>query len=212
MKLLNIVILATAAYAPFTQAASFNCAKAASQKEKLICADPALSRLDDDLGSAFARASTRVGANNLVRAWQRDWLRSRDVDDCADAACLRTLWSARIAQLDASNGSPWNGRYERFYNNKVDKNTAELTLVALAGGKVSVAGNAISIRSIGSDGSPNVNIGEVGDLARMEGNQLVLDADECHVEMTLKATRLVVTDNYQCGGNGVSFTGEYRAR
>lgn len=210
MKALAILILASAAFAPITQAASFNCAKAASKKEDLICADAGLSKLDDELGASFRRANARLGANNLAREWQREWLRSADVSGCDNAACLRKVWSARIAALDASIVSLWNGRYERFDNNKVDKNTAELVLVAMSGGQVSVAGTAISIRSMGSDGAPYANTGGFGGQAKTVGKKLLVDDDICHVELTVNGTRLWAEDNDQCGGQGVSFTGEYR--
>jgi uncharacterized protein len=77
MKLL--VAIAAALLVPAAHAASFNCAKAASQVEKAICASPALGKLDDDVAAAYAAA--RAGLDEpwrprLLRS-QREWLATR---------------------------------------------------------------------------------------------------------------------------------------
>jgi uncharacterized protein len=212
MNFLKIVAFAMAGFAPITHAASFNCSKAASQKELLICTDIALSKLDDELGVSFARATTRLGDKNLVRAWQRDWLRSNEVSGCNQSECLQQLWSTRILKLESAIASPWNGLYDRYYGTKVDKNTAELMLLTLAEGDVEVTGNAVSIRSISSSGEPNVNIGEIGAVTKPVGKKLAFESDGCEVKLTIDGKRVLVQDNYRCGGMGVTFSGEYRKR
>ena len=82
-------------------AASFACDKGASSVEKMICADPELSGLDEYLGRYYAAArTTLVNAEACLAADQRNWLRtSRNV--CKDAACLRQKYLGRLAVLDA---------------------------------------------------------------------------------------------------------------
>jgi len=87
-------------------AASFDCAKAGTATEKTICADPVLSRLDEQLDDAYRVAQKRVESRRALRDAQRVWL-SRRRDACRDTACLRAAYEARIAALlDESNGNP----------------------------------------------------------------------------------------------------------
>ena len=81
-------------------AASFDCAKARSKSERLICGDPKLSALDDRLG-ALAAAGKKRSPN--PRAYQRElddaWvIRQR----CVDIACVEAWYANRIAALSAS--------------------------------------------------------------------------------------------------------------
>ncbi len=78
--------------------ATFDCRKAGTVVEKTICADPALSGLDDRLGAAY-RAALNAGTDraSLVTG-QRRWIADTR-DRCADAACLARSYEARIAWL-----------------------------------------------------------------------------------------------------------------
>ncbi|WP_075258494.1 lysozyme inhibitor LprI family protein [Herbaspirillum camelliae] len=83
-----------------TRAASFDCAKAGSSNEKMICADPQLSALDDRLGVLFRQA--RAGAPDK-RAWRADadlhW-RWRE-QHCRDRSCLLEWYQRRSIELQA---------------------------------------------------------------------------------------------------------------
>ena len=57
------------------QAASFDCAKAGSAIEKLICADNTLSKLDSDLGKAYKQATSQGADKQQLINSQRQWLR-----------------------------------------------------------------------------------------------------------------------------------------
>ena len=83
------------------QAASFDCAKATTPTEKLICANPRVSDLDEYLGRYYsaARAALGRGGACLVPN-QREWLR-RVRNACKDAACLENSYLQRLAELDA---------------------------------------------------------------------------------------------------------------
>lgn len=81
-------------------APSFDCAKAASRVEKLICSSEALSQLDSDLAEAYRTALRDVtwsSANRRIRADQKNWLSRRN--QCASAKCLRRLYHTRIGAL-----------------------------------------------------------------------------------------------------------------
>src|SRR5450755_677884 len=77
---------------------SFDCTKARSPAEKLICSDASLSRLDLALSRAYKEA---LQEGKVERDSQRDWINSRGVE-CASSnakVCLRATVERRIAQL-----------------------------------------------------------------------------------------------------------------
>lgn len=80
---------------------SFDCAKARSTPERLICADPELSRLDRELGSLYARA--RAAAPNAAafrRQQDVEWRRREQT--CRDRECLLRWYAQRRVQLEES--------------------------------------------------------------------------------------------------------------
>jgi len=87
------------------QAAGFNCKYAKTQVEKLICADPELSKLDDEMKSLYDQVKSETtgvdGETGQVRdpAGQAQTLwREKVRDACTDAACLKKAYVAHIAQ------------------------------------------------------------------------------------------------------------------
>lgn len=93
---LAIVLVAASS----SSAQSFNCAKAQTPVEKMICADAGLRELDEHLGRYFGAArATVAGAEACLQADQREWLKGTR-DACKDAACLRQAYLARLGELD----------------------------------------------------------------------------------------------------------------
>ena len=82
------------------QAASFDCAKAATSTEKLVCANQRISDLDEYLGRYYQTARAELGRGAACLAPnQREWLRTvRNV--CKDAKCLERVYLDRLAELD----------------------------------------------------------------------------------------------------------------
>jgi uncharacterized protein len=99
-RIASIALLLASMLAEPALAASFPCEKAATRIEKLICAQPRLSSLDEHLGRYYAAARPQLGsaASCLVKN-QRAWLRTVR-SACADAACLERAYLARLAELD----------------------------------------------------------------------------------------------------------------
>src|SRR5574341_293689 len=80
-------------------AASFDCAKAQSRVEKLICADAEVSTLDEYLGRYyFAARETLREAAPCLAADQKQWL-SGVRNACADAGCLKKAYLERLGEL-----------------------------------------------------------------------------------------------------------------
>ncbi|PWF55032.1 lysozyme inhibitor LprI family protein [Massilia glaciei] len=200
------------------QSASFDCAKARSDTEKRICADPAVSRLDSELALVYRDTMAGVAHKGALKGWQKQWLWSTR-DDCADAACLGLAYAARIAELrghtraGAAAGGV-SGRYERHYRNKPDK-TATIDVFALPGNRVRVLGSA-HWQSANPD---NVNIGDISGVATLDkkvlryrdGNGDREGEIGCMLTLTFAGDALTVSDdNRRCGGHNVTFDGAYR--
>ena len=74
--LLVLSILLSTSATPAT-AASFPCERATSKVERMICANPELSTLDEHLGRYYAAAKTQLGDGaDCLRGDQRGWLRN----------------------------------------------------------------------------------------------------------------------------------------
>src|SRR4030042_5198380 len=86
-------------------AASFDCGKAASKIEKLICSDDELSKLDESLNEVYLRALNRADIKEQAIESQRQWLKyERDV--CQDAECIKKAYETRIKELGFTSSFP----------------------------------------------------------------------------------------------------------
>jgi len=89
----------------FADAASFNCSRASHSVEFLICGDPVLSDLDDQLAAAFAAARRQSNNPAQLTLDERLWLARRD--SCRTAACVAREYRVRLAELgDSPAGAP----------------------------------------------------------------------------------------------------------
>lgn len=113
--MISVAVAASWLAAAEARAASFDCKKAKTKLEKLICETPELSRADDELGALFKQALKAVGKSSArgLREAQSLWL-SRYRNDCADAACVLAAYQKRILELRATvKPSGRSGSYER---------------------------------------------------------------------------------------------------
>ena len=93
-----LAVLAACASSRQTLAASFDCQRASTRLEVMICSDPTLSALDDQLDAGYKAADARHAVPAL-REEQRAWLAQRA--RCADAACLGDMYRHRVVDLSA---------------------------------------------------------------------------------------------------------------
>lgn len=91
-----------------TLGASFDCAKAETWAEQVLCGDETLGQLDERLDAAYrtAREAARGDAAALERllSRQRAWLAERD--GCKITPCLTRLYAQRLAELTGTGGPP----------------------------------------------------------------------------------------------------------
>lgn len=100
MAKLSFVLLAFC-LAPGAHAASFDCGKATMKVEKMICADPKISALDDALARAYQNMMSKASIDQKKRvlAEQRHWLKyTRNA--CSDLICFKHAYWSRQAELE----------------------------------------------------------------------------------------------------------------
>ena len=97
----GLMLIAAISQGSITYAASFDCDKAASPVEKMICSDSQLSELDSQLAGTYSTARTRAADSDQLKHDQREWLKSIR-KECQDVACFKDAYTARISAL-ASN-------------------------------------------------------------------------------------------------------------
>ncbi len=80
--------------------ASFDCAKASSAIEHLICSTPENGDADVRLASAYSAARAKSSDPDALKADERNWLLN-ERNACSDAACLLRVTNDRIAHLSS---------------------------------------------------------------------------------------------------------------
>jgi uncharacterized protein len=95
-----IIFLLIAALPRASFAASFDCAKAGTVQEKMICSDSALSALDDKLAHAYRSALSEATDTKAaeIQAQQKEWLRNAR-NGCTSRSCLVQAYEERIDRL-----------------------------------------------------------------------------------------------------------------
>ncbi len=103
----SLILMGTALSAASTSAASFDCAKAGTIVEKTICADPALSTLDERMAAAYKTRLKDWDGDNAayVKADQRAYLGlyheiNHPEDSEIDPVCLPSPKKAFISCLN----------------------------------------------------------------------------------------------------------------
>lgn len=93
-----MVIASFFALLPLTAfSASFDCAKASSATERLICGDESISKLDEQVASAYKQALENSTDKVAFKKTQFDWLKQQGA--CKNAECLKQVYQTRINEL-----------------------------------------------------------------------------------------------------------------
>jgi aspartyl protease family protein len=83
------------------RSASFSCSKATTKVEKLICADPGLSSMDEEMYYRYQDALASAYSPESVKREQREWLNG-DRNTCRSEKCLRIAYAARLDALSTT--------------------------------------------------------------------------------------------------------------
>lgn len=180
-------------------AQSFDCRKATTDVERMICADAELSRLDEQMARAFTDARSQGGVNAADQvAWLKN-VRNR----CATVDCLKSAYQARIADLatpgraTAFSIEGLAGEWSRRGDTQYERSAVVIDKVTAAG--FHFAANASS----GGHG------GEIEGVAVRTAADAVFKEEDCQVRFTRNSGRLVLTETSPCAGAYVAFGGEY---
>jgi len=157
-------------------APSFDCAKASTRVERMICDNPRIAELDSELAAAYRialRDAPWASANRRIREEQKAWVAERN--RCRDPRCLRQSYRQRIAQLrtEVSGGS--GGTSSGGGNSAGGANMVRVTGVA--------ANDVLNVRS---GPGPNYRVvGALGngDSVRRLGCQNVGSSRWCQIQM-----------------------------
>lgn len=111
MSKLVLIVFGWFALGMPAQAASFDCGKAQSKVEHLICDNPVISKLDNELGNTYQDVISKANEEDKQRviAEQKHWLKyTRNV--CSDETCFKQAYWSRLAELETffiSQSSPY---------------------------------------------------------------------------------------------------------
>lgn len=123
---------------------SFDCAKAETEVEKLICSDAELSRLDKEMVESYNKLRNNLlekKYKKLLTQRQRTWLNNRskvpcmmEVDTAQKKECLRHVYEYRIQKLNGWNGENREDFYIAYENIKpnfkfISNNGEEINLL-----------------------------------------------------------------------------------
>ena len=189
------------AAALMVSAPSFNCSKAMTRVEKLICADPELAAMDAVVGLAYRGRRTAQ-----ERKEQREWLQERD--KCSDRACLLGSYEERM-MLYFPNKSPGVRHY------RSENNDGHLSLLPTTSGWY--AFNVVGQWRTPGD---SVNIAMAGGAFRLDkagkASRRPADETDCgwRVEKLPGDWWLVRawpgSENMACGGHNATIDGVYK--
>ncbi|MFP5441199.1 MAG: lysozyme inhibitor LprI family protein [Gammaproteobacteria bacterium] len=87
--------------APAVASPSFDCGKASTPAEQTICSDAELAALDVELSGLYRNLRESYPDPAALKSEQVAWVRN-DRDGCADAACMKAAYRARIDDLAAA--------------------------------------------------------------------------------------------------------------
>ena len=89
---------------PEIDTASFDCGKATSEVEKLICSDDELSKLDESLNKAYLQALKRTDTKKQIVETQKQWL-NNERNACQNAKCIKRAYEARMKEVGWSSSA-----------------------------------------------------------------------------------------------------------
>lgn len=102
-----LTVISTSSLARDYDSASFDCSRATTKVEKLICDNPDLSNVDKRLGEVYVRMQKSLSKAEIdrLKKEQREWLKQRDEKllECGtETDCAVQFYESRIAELESS--------------------------------------------------------------------------------------------------------------
>lgn len=195
---LTFAALASAPVSAQKARPSFDCAKAATSVEKLICAEPDIARLDRLMAGIHKRAVASLDGNKKLVRDHKHWLGTRKDciagDHAAQVDCLRNSYKDHIAYLapavETDGPVIWEGTYHYVRKNL----SGELKITKAADGTYSITGATVANNSTAHNCGIELEKGVLND-ATLNWND---EISECKVKMGRIGDSLLV--EYECVG------------
>jgi len=176
--------------------ASFDCTKASSKVEHLICGDHELSILDEHLAIAYRNAKKYQEPKQL-KLEQRTWMGRRN--SCITIYCLKQSYSNRLKILEGyakrSEPKPWSGKFEMGTD-----------LIEI---KPSMS---FQYNSVGGQG----HTCDIEGTFRKVADKLEFhdDVNDCHLKVSVISSNMLYLDAtpcpYYCGLNAMASSGKFQ--
>jgi len=205
---LSLILLSRA------HAASFDCSKAGTPVEKMICADPALSTLDSELGQTYIQKMHESAQAAQLREQELKWM--RDVrNKCTTPSCLEAAYKLRLAELRGSGMGAANAEEGSHSGQtplkpgKYCRENGELDISSAKGGELTFDLNAVTVLNA-STGA--VNTGDISGSIEptASGGRYIDKSADCILTFQYSASGIGVTQKGSCGfGVGVDASGAY---
>ena len=185
-------------------AASFDCQKAKSELEHLLCDNAELSLLDSRLGESYKTLTKMLTPMEMkqLRTMQTDWLERRVMDCGVDEVnCLKRLYQKRIdlltfrasPEFKTSAAGKVAGVYEKGKNMGLSVEALDPNMIT------------VSIWGAEETGRWLCNFNAEGELKN--GSAKLHDVDEAEVSFRFEKNKVVVSENgvqsFYCGAGGV---------
>jgi uncharacterized protein YecT (DUF1311 family) len=203
MLLVSLILAAAAApvHVPAARA-SFDCGRAATDVERMICADPSLAARDR--GMAIAYQLWRRGDNARFSGPQGGWLAERNA--CRSAACIADAYDGRFGEM-MGELALLPAQFRR------SDQTASLSMIDLGGGWHLFEISAVYVYPRGD----NANTGGAAGVVRIANGTGVWRAhpmgrdEECILDFTHRGAGWSVRQAGDCAtGLNVELGGLYR--
>ncbi len=195
------------AWFPLAQAAGIDCGRAATEVDRLICADPVLRAQDAALAKAWERALAVTQYRQALIADQREWLDRRlQAGENADEKIrwLRFKYAIRLAEL---HPQAIGGRFEwrsRWVQTDPPGYSGDLSIRTDGPHRIWTEFEATGRGNGGSLIAPATIDGDLATIAALSF------APGCLVTLRRMQRQLEVDQAGHCGeGSGVHFSGRY---
>jgi len=186
---------------PWAWAATFDCDKASTFVEKVICSDLRLTNLDDQLGRLYKDALAASSNSGALKVEQKASLSSRN--QCKDSDCIMKAYDDRISVLGAMSAPAKSGDVTGTYKMK-DRGAAGVVLVQqTTNGRIKFYINA----------TYRTNTGELSGEVPLSGDATnYVDKElDCTLSFNFMPGSLVLNQDGFCGmGLNVSAAGTYK--
>jgi uncharacterized protein YecT (DUF1311 family) len=95
----SISLIGSLAITQPAEPASFDCANARVEVEHMICDNPDISKLDEEVAASYKIALKKSAKSQTIRQTQRQWIKERN--NCKDVSCVKHIFEVRFSELRA---------------------------------------------------------------------------------------------------------------